>query len=67
MGTTTTAEPSMGFRMDQETREIMFEHFLRTKQLSIVMLKCLPIDNVEDFVAQTLKIDMVSKELLKNV
>jgi predicted ATPase len=69
LGTATTSS-FRGFRMDVETKELIFDIFSRTNRLSLVELDCLPKGEVATLIAKSQGggvIVEVSNELLHNV
>jgi AAA ATPase domain/Adenylate and Guanylate cyclase catalytic domain len=68
LGTATTSS-FHGFRMDEETKELIFDMFSRASRLSLVELDCLPMGEVATLIAKSLGSGVieVSNDLLHNV
>ena len=66
LGSTTTTA-LRGFRMDEETGDLIFSTFSRTDRLSIVKLDVLMIEDVKQMVLESLGVDTVQDELLNRI
>lgn len=66
LGTTTTTA-RRGFRMDEETGDLLFGTFLQSDRLSILKLDFLPIEDIRQMALETLGADSVQYELINSI
>lgn len=63
----TTITALTGFRMDEETGDLIFGTFARTDRLTIMKLDVLAIEDVKQMVSESLGVDVVENNLLHSI